>query len=473
MTCTLRKETCEYPQDARRSALRTKKEHVIALQKQVERLEGQLRSKSVETVVDKEEREDGKALHPRVSPSIVEPVKSWSHASASDQSPTPLAMQESSDTDTQFYGATSLLRDQSAVLPLAASLDDCTRPLNIDGTTRQMFRDALISYSAIQRQQEATLRSGPSITSKIDFDGLDADTALHLLDLHWNRQHLSYLLTYRPAIMDNLFRGGGPYVNKLLLNAIYFQSSRYSDRLSLRTNPQDPQTHGEVFLNRFNALLGHHIGEATIPTIVALLTCGACLVPHGKQSMGWTYCGIAYRMITDLGLHLDGGADGSIPKSEIIDSEIRRRVYWAAYVGDKLQSLFLGRAPEILKSRGTVSREYLDVYEEMEEWTPHIDETSPSPAYKGRPCYALSTFRRFLELCDIAELIIEGIYSVGSARGPPQALLDKRDEMRLLLRQWAETTPSWLEFEPGVDSTPPPHQITPQYVISNALYTPS
>lgn len=80
--------------------------------------------------------------------------------------------------------------------------------------------------------------STPSVAANIDFDGVPMDMAMHLLDLHWNRLHLMYLLTYRPAIMDSLFNNG-PYVNKLLLNAIYLQSSLYSDRTSLRSDPEN------------------------------------------------------------------------------------------------------------------------------------------------------------------------------------------------------------------------------------------
>ncbi|VUC32830.1 unnamed protein product [Clonostachys rosea] len=450
--CLLRHRECEYPRDARRSALRTKKEHVTALQQQVDVLQRQLRSKSDQATVSVADYAEDKYASPTAcyiaesASASSEPQLTPNSCIAAQPSRHDISGVDALEKDTkkggvprddaglgsQFYGATSLLRDQSTLVPLTPLPDDAKRH-KAEEQTKDMSRDMLISYSAIQRQHEAALRSGPSISSRIDFDLVDADVALHLLDLHWNRQHLSYLLTYRPAIMDSLI-SGGPYVNKLLLNAIYFQSSRYSDRYGSEVRQQ----RGEVFLNRFNALLGQHIGKPTIPTIVALLTCGACLVPHGKQSAGWIYCGIAYRMITDLGLHLEPVTElrgGSMAKADAINIEIRRRVYWAAYVGDKLQSLFLGRAPAILKSSGTVSRDYLDTYEELEEWAPYFDALSSNspgaavPVYNGRPCYALSTFRWFLELCDISEILIDGLYSVKSLLSTQEYLLQKRDEI--------------------------------------------
>ncbi|KEF51710.1 uncharacterized protein A1O9_12345 [Exophiala aquamarina CBS 119918] len=77
------------------------------------------------------------------------------------------------------------------------------------------------------------------MTANVDFDGVPMDMAMHLLDLHWNRLNLIYLQTYRPAIMDSLFNNG-PYVSELLLNAIYLQSSLYSDRKGLQLDAQDP-----------------------------------------------------------------------------------------------------------------------------------------------------------------------------------------------------------------------------------------
>ena len=375
----------------------------------------------------------------------------------------------------RVYGATSMLHDQDSESPLTncqgrtapGAEDTATR----DGLLDDVVRDRLISFAALRAQEEWALHYyAPSHTANIDFDGVPMEMAMHLLDLHWNRQHLSYLLTYRPAIMDSLIRNG-PHVNKLLLNAIYLQSSLYSDRISLRSDPADPQTVGKTFFDRFKALLGHYILKPTIPTIVALLTCGASLVPHGRQSEGWVICGIAYRMITDLGCHLDvrPGGTGGTPGSKLaaIDVEMRRRVYWGAYVGDKFQSLFLGRPPSMPANAGNVPREFMDSYEEMEKWRPYADPQAQPfdniiATYQRRPAYALSTFRALLDLCDIAGQIIDSFYSVHSAETPRDNLIMKRDEIRDKLSAWSATLPSWLQFDPGNQPPPPPHQITPQ-----------
>lgn len=347
-------------------------------------------------------------------------------------------------------------------------------------------RDHLVSFATLARQEELTLRYSPSILSNIDFDILEPDLAMHLLDLHWNRQHLSYLTTYRPAIMDSLIHNG-KYCNKLLLNAIYLQSCLYSDRrfpieagtqagaFGISNPPaasRQPHPWGHDFYDRFKSLLPQYIDKPTIPTITALLTCGSCLVPHGQQSGGWILCGIAYRMMSDIGYQFDNPqattSSGS-PKIPHIEDEMRKRLYWGAYVGDKFQSLFLGRMPALHKANSTVSREYLDSYEEMELWSPYRDpqpdvSVAVSTPYTPRPAYALSTFRCLLELCDIATDIIEGFYATESLDKDADSLISTRRDIRMQLDIWREQIPPWLNFEPGQDPTPPPHQVTIQQV---------
>ena len=80
---------------------------------------------------------------------------------------------------------------------------------------------------------------------------------MHLLDLHWNRQHHTFLLTYRPAFMGDLVHGG-PYYSKLLLNAMFACASKYSDRVELRDDHANPLTAGGRFFRRCDELLAEN-----------------------------------------------------------------------------------------------------------------------------------------------------------------------------------------------------------------------
>lgn len=363
-----------------------------------------------------------------------------------------------------FYGATSLHHDPLNEKPICQnSLSEEEKQFMIE-----IARDRLMAYAAKKRQEEIVLYSSPGILQNIDFDGISPETAMHLLDLHWNRQHLSYLQTYRPAIMDSLINGG-PYVNKLLLNAIYFSIFPYSDRESLRADPEHPQSMGMKFYNRFKSLVVDYIDQPSIATAVAFLTCGSSLVPHGKQSAAWVFCGIGYRMVMDLGYHLED----PYPETEsgvrlaAVEIELRRRLYWGAFVTDKFQSLFQGRPPMLHSSSSRIPHEYLDTYEELELWSPYRDPLAhptdaSAPGYKPRPAYALSTFEALRKLCEIACKIIDAFYSINSPGMSQEYLLSRRNEIRDQLRQWKDSLSQHIQFEPSIDPTPPPHQITPQ-----------
>ncbi|PLB52471.1 hypothetical protein P170DRAFT_105581 [Aspergillus steynii IBT 23096] len=362
-----------------------------------------------------------------------------------------------------FYGATSLHHDplKNKHLRLKPLSDDQMQLLT------EISRDRLVSYASAKRQEEIVLYNSPGILHNIDFDGVSPDTAMHLLDLHWNRQHLSYLQTYRPAIMDSLINGG-PYVNKLLLNAIYFSIFPYSDRESLRADPEHPQSLGMKFYNRFKSLVSDYIDQPSIATAVAFLTCGSSLVPHGKQSAAWVFCGVGYRMIMDLGYHLEDPSPEfeSGVRLAAIEIELRRRLYWGAFVTDKFQSLFQGRQPMLHSSSARISHEYLDTYEELELWSPYRDPLAQpldasAPAYMPRPSYTLTTFEALRQLCEIACQIIDTFYSINSPGMPQEYLLQRRDEIRDQLQHWKDSLPHHLQFEPSIDPTPPPHQITP------------
>ena len=371
------------------------------------------------------------------------------------------------DGQVQVHGVTSTLHQPPVVTARAEERSDFEDEKNFRG---ELATDQLISYALIQRQRESSILSGPRIETKLELDGVTPELAFHLLDLHWNRQHYAYLLTYRPAIMDSL-TNGGPHANKLLLNAIYYSSCLYSDRSSLRSDPNDPQTLGSHFYRRFKELLMDEIDRASIPTAVALLLCGASLVSHGKQSAGWVLCGTAYRMIIDLGCHLSIETQRSQSlatfRSTAIEFEIRKRVYWGAFMTDKFQSLYLGRAPVLRRAEARVPNNLHDSYEELEAWMPYRDpEAEPLdpdvPTYQPRPAYAVSTFRSLLALAEIASQVIDAFYSIESIRMTREVLIQTKLDIQRHLNDWTRNAPEYLCFDPDIHPTPPPHQITPQ-----------
>lgn len=168
-------------------------------------------------------------------------------------------------------------------------------------------------------------------TGALDFDGVDPELGMHLLSLHWNRQHHSFNITYRPAFMRDM-ACAGPYFSKLLLNAIYFGAAKFSPRHDIRKDPDDVRTAGWRFRERVRELMGSALDKSDITTIQALLVVANTLFALGdERSAAWLYSGLAFRMIIDLGMHVDAPDLGSSRKFSDEDMEIRRRVFWAAF----------------------------------------------------------------------------------------------------------------------------------------------
>jgi hypothetical protein len=113
----------------------------------------------------------------------------------------------------------------------------------------------------------------------------------------------------------------GPYFSKLLLNAIYFGSCKFSPQAELKG------IHTR-FRKRVRELLGGALDRSEIVTIQALLVMTNSLFALGdERSAAWIYAGIAFRMLIDLGAHVDG-LNAKVSEEDL---EIRRRVFWGAF----------------------------------------------------------------------------------------------------------------------------------------------
>ena len=246
------------------------------------------------------------------------------------------------------------------------------------------FKVHLVAHAALQRQKEFHIRLMP------DVDGVPIELAMHLLDVHWNRPHHTFLLTYRPAIMRDLV-SGGPHCSTLLINAIFASSSKYSSRISLRDDPVDALSAGGRFFQRCEQLIAAEspFGRPSIPTIVAFLLLGSSFVARGQISKGWAYSGFGFRMVFDMGLHLDCHT----PRANPEEIEIRRRVFWGVFINDKMQSLYLGRPMAMHLQNIHCPEEFLDTLEELDVWMPYCDPADPSvvPSISYDPTPGLHT----------------------------------------------------------------------------------
>lgn len=343
-----------------------------------------------------------------------------------------ISINESGNPET--FGPSSALH-----APPYSSQSPRTAPAQNTGLEHR--KNALIANAALQRQAEHNIAAMPDIA------GVPTELALHLLDVHWARQHHTFLLTYRPAVMRDL-QLNGPYYSEFLLNSIFACSSKFSEHAEGQQS---------LFLNKCDQLLAEQalLMHPTIPTVVGLLLLGSTYNARGETSKGWLLTGYALRMVYDLGLHLD--PQETTDNAEEI--EIRRRVFWGAFICDKLQSLYLGRPPAINVRDCQVSREFLDTFEEMEAFT--------SSAPLSSSMYSVSTFRQLCSLSKIMTVIINRFYAVGATFSNALSSLQMVESA---LQKWEQNLPTELDVQLQLLSESPTRYPAPNVLNLHALY---
>ncbi|RNJ55003.1 hypothetical protein D7B24_009104 [Verticillium nonalfalfae] len=142
------------------------------------------------------------------------------------------------------------------------------------------------------------------------------------------------------------------------------------------------------------------------------------------------------------------------------DLEIRRRVFWGAFVVDKIQSLYQGRPVTIKESDTLVPIKFLDTYEEFEHWRPFA-YISQSNDYPGSPAYSVSTFTSLCRLSVAMSDILGCIYTERSFSQAATELSKMLETLNAKLSAWKESLPTHLIFDPNKSSCiPPPHVLS-------------
>ncbi|UNI25023.1 hypothetical protein JDV02_010731 [Purpureocillium takamizusanense] len=353
-----------------------------------------------------------------------------------------------------YHGRTSTLFEDSNP-PDRPAGGDCRPRMSDDWVERGLVAEAVRQCQL----EELNYREG-----KLDFDGVEPELGMHLLSLHWNRQHHSFLLTHRPAFMRDM-ACNGTYFSKLLLNAIYFGASKFSPRLEVRRDAGDVRTAGWRFRERVRELLGGSLDRSDVTTIQALLVMTNSLFALGdERSAAWLYSGLAFRMLIDLGMHVDLSTTGRFSDEDL---EIRRRVFWGAFVVDKVQSLYQGRPVSLKENDALVPIKFLDSYEELEHWQPFAYSTAAGSDYPGSPAYSISTFTCLCRLSLVMSDILSCIYTERSFSQSPAELSTMLGRLQRRLCAWRSSLPAHVRFDPSRRPTtdakavppppPPPH----------------
>ncbi|KAI9305582.1 fungal-specific transcription factor domain-containing protein [Cunninghamella echinulata] len=219
-----------------------------------------------------------------------------------------------------------------------------------------------------------------------------SDLSEHLIDLYFKHFYPLLPLFYKRQLIPL----GEPKetISPLLLNAIYAVASRFSTDVRVRSDPKSQDTAGDVFFERAKCLLDDYYDVPRISTVQALLLLSSHQQGAMKSARAWLYCGLAFRMALDLGLHRNSEHWNITPE----ERERRKRVFWCCFIVDRLTTAIYGRAL---------------CFEERDCDVPFPTVDDDEPIYKTMdrpPPRILDTFVSCIKLCDILGHVLKNIY---------------------------------------------------------------
>ncbi|OAA66455.1 Transcription factor [Niveomyces insectorum RCEF 264] len=353
-----------------------------------------------------------------------------------------------------YVGATSAVRVAPPALePHAGGTQ--TPPYSTTESDRSNVRTLLTSKAIESRTWESLALGNAALQTDIP-----RAVVAKTLQIHWVWIAPMFMWVYRPAFMRDMGKGSGPYYSPLLLTVLCAHASRFCP---------DATELCDVLLERARRLLGQEIQRpSSIPTVQALLQLSCREMACGSISQAWLYSGMAFRMVSDLGLHYNYGKLLHFGHLTAEDLEIRRRLFWSCYFWDKVISLYLGRMPALVDLPCSPELELLDDFAEHEQWHPHMDEhlsffKTAKDDYPPMQSHAITAFENACKLAILLNDIIRTLYARRAARDLNGALHDLTER----LQAWRDHSPSHLRYSPAnlPAHCPPLHIMT-----QNLLY---
>ncbi|THV76861.1 hypothetical protein D6D28_00798 [Aureobasidium pullulans] len=286
----------------------------------------------------------------------------------------------------------------------------------------------------------------------------------YLLDSHWSWIQPLFNFVYRPAFTRDM-KTGGQYYSAALFNAILSHSVRWCKTEPGMEKLLAPFNEGSSFFQTAvtNVFVNLRTGRSKIPSVQSLLLLSAQECGRGNRTQAWLYSGMAFRLIDDMGMCIDGQRYTDSAKLSAEDIEIRNRLFWSCFFWDKLIALYFGRAPVLQKSHISPPRVIMDDTAETELWMPH---GLSSPDYPPRQAHSISCFVQMCGLAEILNQVLIQFYGPTCDLSSPKALacaLEQSSKMRV----WWRDLPEHLKITVGAL----PRQAPPSHIVTlNCLY---
>ena len=171
----------------------------------------------------------------------------------------------------------------------------------------------------------------------------DEELISHLMTMYFS-WHYPFFTTLSKDLFYRDYVSGRPsqYCSSLLVNAMLALGCHFTSWEGARKDPHDPATVGDHFFKEAKRLLleNDEHENAKLCTVQAFALMSVREAGCGRESRGWVYSGMSFRMAFDLGLNLDLTS----PAMENLTEEAidaRRITFWGCFLFDKFVSLSL------------------------------------------------------------------------------------------------------------------------------------
>ncbi|KAI1344017.1 fungal-specific transcription factor domain-containing protein [Xylariaceae sp. FL0016] len=322
---------------------------------------------------------------------------------------------------TQFFGGTSLFQIYapedgpmvSASGDMESSSDEATQlmlPAGLDSSILAFF-----PYSPHDEMCQSTMAS------------------------FFKHQYAYNMCLYREFFLRDYDKGAGRYYSEKLLYAICALGALSQGDLTM--------VHvSENFAMQAENLVYTSLGQPDLTLLQTLILLGYWFIGHGKASKGWLFCGMAFRLAHEMGLHLDPN-NWKGPSEPQIDREISRRVYWAAFNADKQLSLYFGRPPALYPHesdvKNTIRIPYPEGWQGLLET--YIAKDVSTTAYEDGIALSGSFIYR-VELLKIVHNMITDVFENRRHNPDSSVLAATAQRIHVALNKWLTNLPGKLHW---------------------------
>lgn len=293
--------------------------------------------------------------------------------------------------------------------------------------------------------------------SKIVFKWPSKELEEKLIQLYFERANPQYPILNEIVFKKQMQKPDWKTDNELIMLAlgVFATASRYLTDAEIEVMPRLPGD-GEHWAYLLKHLLERGIVpiSSKITYIQSTLLCTIYVIatPMGFRSFAWICLGVVVRLLQDMGAHRKFTATSS--NFTLLTEETYRRLWWSAYVIDRLMSADMGRPVSIqdedidLDDILVVDDKY--VYEANEKGIPAEQPADKPSVYHG--------FLQTLRLTQILGRTLRTIYAISKSKAERGFIGKKWDayivaEIDKSLNKWLENVPAHLAYSPSEVNT--------------------